>query len=232
MSNDLSDKLAQLEATARRSSLVGTVLVACGLLVFISAIYYSSSQLSQMEKSLADKRRERDKLQIEVDKLNDEKRILDAYKLTSDASAQENKARLQAALPTPNPAEYQAAEVAVTNPERTRIDHLVENLFSHAPADRVAAYHELTTSELRAKDYSAEAILKRGNAELAKSPDQRNSIGLYNTIVTLTDMSRAVTQKPSIKSKIDEYADQVAQAFPQLRSRVDTLKRWLETRRS
>lgn len=228
MKTEISSKLVEIEAAARKSSRIASFLIACGLVIFICAMYYSSSQLTEMETSLAKKRKERDDLVVEIATLKKERQELEAYKVTSDASAEENK--LRAAEDPPKPSEIQAAEVPATHRERKRIDRLVENLFSHSETERTAAYTELTNA-LRAKDYAAERILERGSRELAKLPDQPDSVGLYNTIVTLTDMSRAVTQKPEIKGEIDQYADRVAQAVPTLQKRVDTLKRWLETQR-
>jgi len=146
----------------------------------------------------------------------------------SEKSAAANNSR--ASEQPPLPAEVQAARIAATTPEQAQIDDFVGKLFSPSGGDRTHAYEQLTTT-FRAKDYAAAAILKRGDAELSKPADQRDFVGIYHTIVTLNDMSRAVTQKSEFKDRIIDYARRAAEAFPRLETRASTLKRWVQSKR-
>jgi hypothetical protein len=146
----------------------------------------------------------------------------------SETSAEINKSR-SADVPPPA-AEVQAAQVPATTPEQTLIDDLVAKLFSPSGRERTVAYEKLTNA-LRTKDYAVSAILQRGNTELDKPVDQQDFIGVYHTIVTLTDMSRAVTQKPEFKDRIVDYANRATKAFPRLETRAKTLKAWTQSAR-
>ena len=198
--------MEEIEAAARRSSRIASVLIALGLLVFVGSIFYSSAQLSEISR---------------------QRTVLEALKAENEAAVAFLKER--AAEVPPKPEEIQAAREPATTPEQRQIDELVENLFSKSGAKRIAAYDTLTKS-LRTKDYAAERILQRGAAELSRPPADRDFVGIYNTIVTLTDMSRAVTQKPQFKDRIAAYGDQAATAFPQLENRVSLLKKWLNSK--
>jgi hypothetical protein len=198
--------MQEIEAAARRSSRIASVLMALGLLVFVGSIFYSSAQLNEISRQRAE---------------------LEAIKAENEASARVIKER--AAQEPPKPEEIQAAKEPATTPEQQQIDALVEDLFSKSGSKRIAAYDTLTTS-LRAKDYAIEKILQRATTELSKPPGDRDFVGIYNAVVTLTDMSRAVTQKPEFKDRIAAFGDQAVAAFPRLENRVSLLKKWLNSK--
>ena len=145
---------------------------------------------------------------------------LQAYKTVTDETEAAKVAK-ETERPI-EPADLQAAEVKATDPERASIDSMVSKLFSSSGGERTQAYTALT-HQLRTKGYAVERILKLGNDTL-QEPNESDFIGLYHTVVTLTDMSRAITQHRDYKDQILKYADAVAQAFPRLQRRVTILK--------
>jgi hypothetical protein len=199
--------MEKIEAAARRYSRVASILLALGLVLFVGSIFYSSAQLENISQQRA-----------EVEEL----------KATLEASVKKLKER--AAEEPPKPEEIQAAQEPATTPEQDQIDQLVKKLFSKEKGgDRIAAYDALTKS-LRTKDYAVKKILEQGEDELRKQPTERDFVGIYNAVVTLTDMSRAVTQKPEFKERITRFGDQAVEAFPRLENRVALLKKWLNSK--
>ena len=242
MSAELSQALHVIESAAKRYSRFAAVLVAAGLLLFFASAYYAASQLTQMDRALAEKRVALQRLQQDVlsaqtelqaaiaqrDAVRKERDDLEAFKATSEASAEENK--LNQAEQPPAPADIEMARVPVSSIEEGQIDALVANLYSASASERTHAYNQLTGT-YRAKDYTADRLLTRLDEELAKPVAERNSVGIYNTLVALTDMSRLVTQKPEFRNRIEQTADEVAAEDPKLQKRVEILKKWLATQR-
>lgn len=125
--------------------------------------------------------------------------------------------------------EIKIAESSAATEENSEINRLVSNLFSDSGSERTEAYNKLTKDgKYRASRYAAELIMEMGEDTFGK-PD--NFIGLYHTIVTLTSMSRAVTQMPDISQDIIDYSDQVVDQHEKLRNRVKTLQSWVTTSR-
>jgi hypothetical protein len=199
--------MEEIETAARRWSRIASILMALGLLVFVGSIFYSSAQLKEISRQRAE---------------------LEAIKADNEASARILKER--AAQEPPKQEEIQAAKEPATTPEQQQIDALVENLFSKSGSKRISAYDTLTTTSLRTKDYAVEKLLRRGAAELSKPPEDRDFVGIYNAVVTLTDMSRAATQKPEFKDRIADFGDEAVKAFPRLENRVSLLKKWLNSK--
>lgn len=138
---------------------------------------------------------------------------------------------LAQAIKLAEPSTQPEVESPPKDTDAVEIDQLVLDLFSQSGAARVRAYEKLT-GQYRAKSYAVDQILATGVAELSKPAENQNFIGVYHTIVTLTDMSRAVTQQPiTRRDALITYATQAAGAFPKLTRRVDTLNKWLRSKR-
>jgi chromosome segregation ATPase len=244
----IADSLESIQQLTRTAWLSILLMLVGGAVVLVSFVY-SVTRLRPLEEQVRQRqievrtldialresegqleaaRQERDFVNKQTDGLKKDIAQLEAIKATLEASIAGIKER--AAQEPPKPEEIKAAEEPATTAEKREIVDLVAKLFSKRGAERTAAYDALTQS-LRTKDYAAEKILERGQAELSKSAEQRDFVGIYNTIVTLTDMSRAVTQKPEFKDRITSYADQAAEAFPKLANRVELLKKWLNSKR-
>lgn len=104
----------------------------------------------------------------------------------------------------------------------SRIDQLVQDLFDPDRRTRGAAYEELT-SRWR-KDPATVASL------LAYALEHRNDEnGIYNTVVTLKDLSRQVTQPK--KDEINSFCVEAAKVGDRTRQKCEELRGWLETDR-
>lgn len=145
--------------------------------------------------------------------------------------SQETEVLIAAAKKVAEEDEEIVPESPLKDQDEKAIDQFVDGLFSTSGSTRATAYKKLT-HEFRAKGYAVDRILQLGKSELEKDPESQSYIGVYHTIVTLTDMSRAVTQIPtSRKDRILDYANSAESAFPKLSSRIAILRKWLDSKR-
>jgi type II secretory pathway component PulM len=134
---------------------------------------------------------------------------------------QRNESAQASAEPGPSPGELTAAK-------RKEIEELIEKLYASTPTARGRAYNELM-KKFRYQPFVIEAVINRARKELNKPRPDRDLDGLYNSLVTLTDLSRKIIQAPSHKDQIAAFAKEVAIEMPGLQKRADILIRWLNT---
>lgn len=103
-----------------------------------------------------------------------------------------------------------------------RLRQLVENLFSEVSAIRKAAYDTIT-KEFRKDPDTVTALLSHVELNMG------NHNGVYNTVVTLNNISRAVTQPR--KSEINRFCDQADKIGERTKNQCEKLRKWLETSR-
>ena len=195
-----------------------------------TAVQRRDDAIRELEQARADvkaARTELEQLVAEIAALKEQRDTLQQIKDANELSIAATKEKA-ANLPV-DPADVAVANSDTPPADRARIDALVDDLFAPSGSRRTAAYNELTTTKLRAERYAVERILERGSRELSKPDGEPDFVGVYNTIVTLTDMSRAVTQLPDADPRIREYGDRASERFPRLQNRVQTLKRWLDS---
>jgi hypothetical protein len=99
---------------------------------------------------------------------------------------------------------------------------LIEGLFSDRAATRGAAY-DIVTDEFRRDPEVVPAVLSYAHQRL------NNDDGAYNTVVTLEDLSRAVTQPR--KGEINQFCDEAEKPGERIKKQTDALRKWLETKR-
>ena len=116
----------------------------------------------------------------------------------------------------------------VTADEKKAIESLVEGLYAQTPSARGRAYNELM-KKFRYQPFVIETVIKRAKKELDQPRSTRDVDGLYNSLVTLTDLSRQIIQVPPYKAQITVFAGEVATEMPGLQKRADILIKWLNT---
>jgi hypothetical protein len=113
----------------------------------------------------------------------------------------------------------QVAKTALT----ARIDDLVAGLFDTSPATRQNAYSQLTSSAWRANPDVLGPLLNMARSR------RDNENGLYNTVVTLKDLSRAVTNPR--KAEINALCSEITSGRPRIAQQCANLQKWIDTRR-
>jgi hypothetical protein len=121
-------------------------------------------------------------------------------------------------LPTTTPS---STPLPTTTSGLTPLQRQIEDLFSDQPSVRLAAYKVLTQSEFRRDPKTVEALLSFANQHM----DNEN--GIYNTVVTLKDLSRSVTQPRKVE--INRFCDKAEKLGEHTKEQSDALRKWLET---
>ena len=94
-------------------------------------------------------------------------------------------------------------------------------LFSDRGTDRAAA-HDGIIKEFRSTPEAVSALLSYAN------PRMQDESGVYNTVVTLKDLSRSITQPR--KTDLNQFCDQAEKTSNRTKAQCDAFRRWLETR--
>ncbi|HEX4708252.1 MAG TPA: hypothetical protein VH229_11060 [Candidatus Udaeobacter sp.] len=159
--------------------------------------------------------------ELEIAKSEAVKKREEADKELGNVEKQRRESAEASAERSPSPGELTAAE-------RKEIEELIEKLYAPTPTARGRAYNELM-KKFRYEPFVIEAVINRAKKELNKPRPDRDLDGLYNSLVSLTDLSRKIIQVPSHKDQIAAFAKEVAIEMPGLQKRADILIRWLNT---
>ena len=100
----------------------------------------------------------------------------------------------------------------------SRMESLISGLYSDSKERRLESYNGLV------KDFSRDASVIDALIQYAESRSN-NENGIYNTVVTLTDLSRTITRPR--KSDIVAFCDKVAPLGPKIQRQVKVLKSWI-----
>lgn len=118
--------------------------------------------------------------------------------------------------------DQETKQVAVTA-LNARIEKLVAGLFDPSSAIRQSSYAQLTSGAWRTNSDVVTPLLTMGRA----SRDNEN--GLYNTVVTLKDLSRTVTQPRKVE--IDAFCAEISPVGTRIAQQCAGLRTWLNTSR-
>jgi hypothetical protein len=77
--------------------------------------------------------------------------------------------------------------------------------------------------KFRYQPFVIEAVIKRGKKEFDEPRAERDVDGLYNSLVTLTDLSRRIIQAPPYKAQIATFATEVKREIPSLKNTAKIL---------
>jgi hypothetical protein len=128
---------------------------------------------------------------------------------------------LAGSTPTPTTTPSSTPLPTIT-PSLTPLQQQIENLFSDQAPVRLAAYNVLTQPKFRNDPKTVEALLSFASQHMD------NEDGIYNTVVTLKDLSRSVTQPR--KDEINRFCDKAEKLGERTKKQSDALRKWLETK--
>jgi tetratricopeptide (TPR) repeat protein len=114
------------------------------------------------------------------------------------------------------------AQITKTDTDADK-SQIVAQLFSDDKAQREEAYSKITATQLRQDPAVLSKILAAAVNQL------HNESGVRSAIITLRDMSPALTRQDSQKAAITAFANKVTDDYPQLQKETAILLEWLNT---
>jgi hypothetical protein len=235
---EIVSELQRLQRTSR-ATLPFTIV---GLVTVVIALYFSAVQLARLRSEVREttdslEEAAKRKIALEAETKATQAQLTQA-KTELDGLLQKLNAIKSTALPTADTqvldtainqalqikeavttADTRLSAVATVNPQ---LQQLVERLFSEKPSERANAYNILT-SQFRRDPDAVSALLNYA----WQHTDNAN--GIYNTVVTLKDLSRAVTQPR--KDDINRFLDEAEKQGGKTKQQSDATRKWLETKR-